>query len=63
MFGVAVLATVFTAAGSYASPSTFVTGLTAAVWVGAAVVGIGAIAALALPGHRRLAVHRDEVSD
>jgi EmrB/QacA subfamily drug resistance transporter len=53
VFGVAVLATVFSAAGSYLSPQTFVDGLTAAVWVGAAVVALGALAALAVPGRRR----------
>jgi EmrB/QacA subfamily drug resistance transporter len=50
VFGVAVLATVFAASGSYLTPSAFVNGLTAAVWVGAAVVGLGALAALTVPG-------------
>jgi EmrB/QacA subfamily drug resistance transporter len=58
VFGVAVLATVFSAVGSYASPSAFVDGLTAAVWVGAAVVGLGTVAALAIPGRHRLAPFR-----
>src|SRR5690349_10869183 len=40
VFGVAVLATVFSAAGSYLSPQTFVNGMVPAVWVGAAVVGL-----------------------
>src|SRR5262245_6538125 len=34
VFGVAVLATVFSAVGGYASPQAFVDGMTAAVWVG-----------------------------
>ncbi len=50
VFGVAVLASVFTANGSYLSASAFVDGLVPAVAVGAAVAGIGAIVALALPG-------------
>lgn len=50
VFGVAVLASVFTANGSYASPSAFVDGLVPAVAVGAAVAALGAVVALALPG-------------
>jgi MFS family permease len=60
VFGVAVLATVFAAAGSYQSPQAFVDGLTAAVWVGAAVVGLGALAALTVPGRRRPEPQRDQ---
>ncbi len=56
VFGVAVLASVFAAYGSYASPDAFMDGLIPAVWVGAALVGIGALFALALPGGRRRAV-------
>jgi EmrB/QacA subfamily drug resistance transporter len=48
VFGVAVLATVFALAGSYASPAAFVNGLTAAMWVGAIALALGAIAALAI---------------
>jgi EmrB/QacA subfamily drug resistance transporter len=55
VFGVAVLASVFSANGSYASPQAFVDGMVPAVWVGAAAVAIAAIAAVAVPG-RRLAV-------
>src|SRR6478735_1985270 len=50
VFGVAVLASVFSSNGSYASPTTFVDGLVPAVWVGAAIVDVGAVVALALPG-------------
>jgi EmrB/QacA subfamily drug resistance transporter len=50
VLGVAVLATVFTSAGGYATPQLFVNGLVPAVIVGAAVLGAGAIAALFVPG-------------
>lgn len=49
-FGVAVLAAVFSGNGSYADPASYVAGLVPALRVGAVVVGVGAIAALALPG-------------
>ena len=49
VFGVAVLASVFSANGSYASPQTFVDGMVPAVWLGAAVVGVAAVVALAIP--------------
>src|ERR1700712_4772503 len=51
--GVAVLASVFSAAGSYASPSSFADGVRPALYVGAAVLAIGTLAALAIPGKRR----------
>lgn len=50
VMGVAVLASVFSASGSYASPQAFTDGLTAALPVGAAVLAIGAFAALLVPG-------------
>ena len=53
VFGVAILAAVFSGAGSYMTPGTFVEGLIPAVWVGAAAVGGGAILAAALPGRRK----------
>ena len=53
VFGVAVLAAVFTANGSYISGITFVNGLIPAMQVGAVVVGLGALAAVALPGRAR----------
>jgi hypothetical protein len=40
---------VFSHYGGYASPQSFVDGLTIATWVGAAVVGAGAVIALAIP--------------
>jgi EmrB/QacA subfamily drug resistance transporter len=49
VFGVAVLASVFSRYGGYASPETFNDGLVVATWVGAAVVAGGALAALAIP--------------
>ena len=49
----AVLASVFSANGSYASPAAYVDGMTAAVPVGAAVLALGAIAALFVPARRR----------
>jgi EmrB/QacA subfamily drug resistance transporter len=53
VFGVAVLASVFASYGGYESPTAYVDGLTPAIWVGAIVVGLGAIAALAIPRIRR----------
>ncbi len=50
VFGVAVLAAVFTANGSYFDPQAYVNGLVPAVWLGAAVVAVAAVVALAIPG-------------
>jgi EmrB/QacA subfamily drug resistance transporter len=50
VLGVAVLATVFANAGGFGSPDAFVDGLVPAVWVGAAVLGAGALIALLVPG-------------
>ena len=55
VFGVAVLASIFAAYGGYGSGQSFVDGLGPAVWVGAAVVGLGAILALTIPVRRRRA--------
>jgi EmrB/QacA subfamily drug resistance transporter len=49
VLGIAVLATVFTSHGGYTSPHAFVSGLTPAMWVGAAVLVAGALLAAALP--------------
>jgi hypothetical protein len=49
VLGVAVLASVFTGAGGYASPQAFVNGLVPALWVGVAVLAAGALTVLALP--------------
>ncbi|MDX6665875.1 MAG: hypothetical protein QOG68_2081 [Solirubrobacteraceae bacterium] len=53
VLGVAVLASVFSSHGSYASPQAYVDGMTAANPVGAAVLAAGAAAALLVPGLRR----------
>lgn len=50
--GVATLAAVFSAQGGYESATRFVDGLTPALWVGAAAVAAGALAALLVPGRR-----------
>ncbi len=49
VLGISVLATVFTSSGGYTSPQAFVSGLTPAMWVGAAVLGAGAILPVLLP--------------
>jgi MFS family permease len=51
-FGVAILAAVFAAAGSYASPAAFSDGFVPATSAAAALALAGALAALALPGRR-----------
>jgi EmrB/QacA subfamily drug resistance transporter len=53
VFGIAVLGAVFSARGGYTSGTAFVTGLSDAVWVGAAAVAAAAAAALALPRLRK----------
>jgi EmrB/QacA subfamily drug resistance transporter len=55
VLGIAVLATVFTSYGSYASPQAYIAGLTPAMWVGAAVLAVGALIALVLPFSTRAA--------
>ena len=54
VLGVAVLATVFTDTGGFGSPAAFVDGLVPAVWVGAAVLAVGALIALLIPGRAAL---------
>jgi MFS family permease len=54
VLGIAALGAVFSSRGGYASPQDYVSGLVPAVAVGAAVVGIGALCALALPSRRKL---------
>jgi len=53
VFGVAVLASVFSQYGSYGSPQSFVDGLSPAIWAGAAVVAVGSLISLAIPRIRR----------
>ena len=55
VFGVAVLASVFSANGSYQSGQAFVDGMIPALQLGAVVVAFGAMAALALGGRVRVA--------
>jgi EmrB/QacA subfamily drug resistance transporter len=62
VFGVAVLAAIFSANGSYATPQTYVNGLIPGVFAGAAVVAIGAALALALPS-RVARLRRPEPAD
>jgi EmrB/QacA subfamily drug resistance transporter len=52
VFGIAVLASVFSATGSYTSPASFAHGLDAAVWVGAGIVAVAAAAAVVIPRRR-----------
>ena len=54
VLGVAVLASVFAANGSYLSPQAFSDGVAAALPVGAAVLGAGALLALLVPGRAAL---------
>ena len=49
VMGIAVLASVFSAHGSYASPQAYTDGMVSAVWVGAAVLAAGALIALLIP--------------
>jgi EmrB/QacA subfamily drug resistance transporter len=55
VFGVAVLAAVFSHYGGYQTPDSFVQGVTPALYLGAAIVAIGAGAALLIPRRRRAA--------
>ena len=52
VFGVAVVAAVFAASGSYASPASFVDGFGPAIGVAAALSLVGALVGVALPGRR-----------
>jgi EmrB/QacA subfamily drug resistance transporter len=55
VFGVAVLASIFSHYGGYGTSQTFNDGLVPAIWVGAAVVGVGALLALLIPPKKRAA--------
>jgi EmrB/QacA subfamily drug resistance transporter len=55
VFGVAVLASVWAHYGSYQSGPSFVDGMTPALWIGAAVVLAGAVAAFLIPRRSRAA--------
>lgn len=51
VMGVAVLASVFSAHGSYASPQAYTDGVVAALPIGAVVLAAGAVIALFVPGN------------
>jgi MFS family permease len=53
VFGVAVLASVFAHAGGYRTAETFTHGTSTAVWIGGAVVALGAVAAALIPRRAR----------
>ncbi len=53
VFGVAVLASVFTQYGGYTSGTAFTDGMKPAVWIGAILVGLGSLAAFAIKRPRR----------
>jgi EmrB/QacA subfamily drug resistance transporter len=53
VLGVAVLASVFARYGDFTPPAAFTDGLVPATWIGAAVVAVGAVIALAIPPIRR----------
>jgi EmrB/QacA subfamily drug resistance transporter len=63
VLGISVLATVFTSNGGYQSPSAFLSGLTAAMWVGVAVLAAGALLAAALPFSTRAAAEANAQSE
>ncbi|MGZ8705758.1 MAG: DHA2 family efflux MFS transporter permease subunit [Gaiellaceae bacterium] len=53
VFGVAVLASVWSHYGSYSSGGAFVDGMLPALWIGAAVVFLGAVAAFMIPSRKK----------
>jgi EmrB/QacA subfamily drug resistance transporter len=61
VLGVAVLASIFAHEGGYSSAQTFVDGTDAAVFVGAAVVALGAVAAFLIRGRRQAQVEGIEL--
>ena len=63
VLGIAVLATVFTSNGSYASAQAYVDGLIPAMWVGVAVLAAGALIAAVLPFNTRAAALEQAASE
>ena len=63
VFGVAVLASIFSANGGYTSGQAFVDGLIPAMQVGAVVVAVGAVAAFGLGGRTRVVAGETEAYD
>ena len=62
VLGIAVLGVIFTTHGSYASGQDYVNGMTAAVYVAAAVVAVGALAAMVVPNRRARSAEADRVA-
>jgi EmrB/QacA subfamily drug resistance transporter len=62
VLGIAVLGAVFSAHGGYRSGQDYVNGLVPAVYVGAAVVAVGALAAMVIPGRRGSRASAEELS-
>ena len=62
VFGIAVLGAVFSSNGGYTSAQSYVSGLTPAIGVGAAVVAVGALTAVVVPGRRRARARADEAA-
>jgi EmrB/QacA subfamily drug resistance transporter len=60
VFGVAVLASIFAHYGGYGTGTSFVNGLTPALYVGAAIVGLGSLAAIFVSRGRRVQVESEE---
>jgi MFS family permease len=63
VFGVAVLASIFSANGSYVTGQSFVDGMIPALRVGAVFVTLGAVAALALTARTRVVAGESEAYD
>jgi EmrB/QacA subfamily drug resistance transporter len=61
VFGVAVLASVFAHYGGYRTGTTFVDGLNVAVYVGAGIVAVGAVAAFLIPRRRRAVLEVEQL--
>jgi EmrB/QacA subfamily drug resistance transporter len=60
VFGVAVLAAIFAHYGGYSTPDSFSNGMNAAVYVGAALVAVGALAAFLIPRRRPVAAAAEQ---
>ena len=63
VFGVAVLAAVFAHQGGYRTPETFVHGMTTAVYIGAAFVAVGAVAAALIKRQPRREIAGERTSE
>jgi EmrB/QacA subfamily drug resistance transporter len=63
VLGISVLATVFTSHGGYTSPQAFIDGLVPAMWVGTAVLAVGALIPLVLPFSTRAAAEEQAADE